>query len=103
MLRIVRLVTFVVAAVSAAWAIRLEVLGGIHVVVLGHRIRSNNPFHPLAWAFGSAVIFVIAGGLPAVGRAWRRVARWMAVGPVRSAIRVGDQLGRFASARGMAL
>jgi hypothetical protein len=97
MLGIVRIVTFVLAAVSAGWAIRLKLLGGIHVVVLGHLIRSNNPSPPLAWAFGSAVAFVIAGGVPAVGRVWRRIAR---PAEVASVIR---RLGRFLSARGMAL
>src|SRR5579864_7458408 len=97
MLRIARLVTFVVAAVSAAWAIRLEVLGGIHLVVFGHLIRSNSPVQPLAWAFGSAVAFVIAGGVPAMGRAWRRIARRVDVRPV-----VG-RLGRVLSAPIVAL
>jgi hypothetical protein len=108
MLRIVRIVTFVVAAVSAAWAIRLEVLGGIHLVAFGHLIRSNSLFQPLAWALGSVVVFVIAGGVPAVGRAWRRVARRVEARPVMPGIPAilflyVDRLGRFLSAPGMAL
>jgi hypothetical protein len=90
-------VTFAAAAVSAAWAIRLTVVGGVHVVVLGHLIRSNNPLQPIAWAFGSAVVFVLAGGVPAVGRLWRRAARLADIAPVMR------RVGRFVSARGLAL
>jgi hypothetical protein len=93
----IRGLAFVVALVSAAWAIRLEVLGGIHFVIVGHLIRSNNPLQPLAWAAGSGVVFVIAGGVPAVGRAWRRVGRWVEDRTVTG------WLGRFFSAQDLAL
>jgi hypothetical protein len=95
MRRTIRTLTFFLAAVSAGWAVRLKVLGGIHVVVLGHLIRSTNPLPPLGWAFGSAVVFVIAGGVPAIGRAGRRL--------VRAVVSVSRRGARFLSARGLAM
>lgn len=94
MFRIVRIATFIVAATAVAWMVRLAIFGGINVVVAGHVIRSNDPWRPFEWAFGSAVVFAMAGGLPAIARVWRRVVHGLEVVPV---------MGRFVSARGSAL
>lgn len=94
MLRIVRLATLVMASVSAVWAIRLLIFGGINFVVRGHLVRSNDPWRPFEWAFGSVVVFAIAGGVPVMQGVWRRAVQRLQLVPVVS---------RFVSARGGAL
>ncbi|HEY6358971.1 MAG TPA: hypothetical protein VIX35_12035, partial [Vicinamibacterales bacterium] len=94
MLRLVRLAAFAVTALSVAWAIRLVAFRGITVVIGGQLVRSNDPWRPLEGAVGSAVVFVIAGGIPATVRVWRRLGGTSAI--LRA-------IGRFISSQRTAL
>src|SRR5690348_13966638 len=74
MVRLLRVVSCVVAMLAAVWTLRLVLVGGITVVVSGLRIRSNDPIRPVEIIIGALVVFALTGGVRSVLGVWRKVS-----------------------------
>lgn len=77
MLRLIRLVTVLVALVATAWAIRLFSGGSLFALVDGHLFRSTDPWRPTEWAVGAVLLFVMTGGPADLVRGHRRVGSFL--------------------------
>jgi dolichyl-phosphate-mannose-protein mannosyltransferase len=91
-------VLLTIAIAATAWSLLLFFLGGFDRVVLGIRVRSNDPWRPLIVAVASLAAFFFAGGRIDPSRIFRRdlpailvepYGRWIAAAIALATLGVG--------------